>query len=1213
VLDTKADLTWKGLHHLIETTDDISFRALVPMVPSDFNARCGGMHELGAYYKRGGPCPSSDDSDGVIDELDDAAHVLMVLPSTSEALPSPPLGPPPSEIAPRAVFQESWVCNTGLTNEIFVIDSGVSASLGAILKYTNMLINPTTKTTTGVQGLGGGVRAVARGQLPLELSNGTYTMIPAEVCPGTPFNLIAAAYLSRKGQVPPRVAIEDHDNVGHEWSLYEKGDHGQRTLVLSARYDADHTQLYILNGQWGLDRSVHFRNALSAYSDASRRPAWQHHCKLMHPSTPVLTVLKNDLAYGLRFVEDVLPKLHCGGCYEGGATVVTNKKRGLRRHVPRVDHEQRQRHLETLADRHSLLIDIWGRAPLPAYGGNEYALFAYLPAFHYLFVLGMRTRDQVLELVQNIIAFLERQHSYVVKEIVTDNEGNVTSNEAKAWFASDGFILRRQTSHVHHDGLGALNSVMRHVLDKVRTCIVRDNVPLETWLYCLQHVVMVRNLLPRPHGVNKLSPHELLTGKRPSLGRLHNLFSLVYVTRPPQAGQTKLDKHAEKGLLLGYTSVSMLQAVLLLFGRQRLVVVFTSQFTVVDERYELFPFYKKNMQNGGGVGQADLGAEEANQRSVEFGPARVPVTPRVVYERRATVPPGPDEEEAFKELHRSTHDGIDKHSEFTSRWADPRAEENTMVEALIDPIPPPTVLTSLSRMEKEDLWPELQGFEDHDEVPLAAAHDEVDSKAASSTPADDGQDSHHDGDDYPIEAVLQFRVLRGQEQWQVVWQGHEEHGYKPQWVTAITEDLAVEYHHLREEANAREVARLGKKKGKKATAIVLPLRDELTDQRTFFDCFSGTKNLTKAASSLGMTTTSLDWAHPADINRDFRTMTHEEIGVHAVTWCSPPCNTQSFLRIRGSHPARDSNGLPLTAEAREADSTIASFMSWWAYNLAACPTAILVMENPRGFLDRHPALQGLKKYELDQCAWNRKEKKTTMLLTHNVGLKLRPRCDGVSPGHKPHLHVLDQGKTARSEIPWDLAMDVVGQALEQLIAPVPKSSDHEPPKGSSRTSTDDVSRGDDPPLKAKAKVTGRHSHRRRPTPRSPRTRSQKVKTEQDSSTEASGSAPDLASEESASSEVAETKRPGAQERANAEAAARAEEASLATAKAQAERPTPTTAAKGKAPDPVSEEEHAEAASRLAELSNGSPRRRPSRSLPTLAQGDASAVTFYTAW
>jgi hypothetical protein len=95
---------------------------------------------------------------------------------------------------------------------------------------------------------------------------------------------------------------------------------------------------------------------------------------------------------------------------------------------------------------------------------------------------------------------------------------------------------------------------------------------------------------------------------------------------------------------------------------------------------------------------------------------------------------------------------------------------------------------------------------------------------------------------------------------------------------------------------------------------------------------AGTGTVAKAAALLGMKTVTLDWAFPADINRDLREMSHEEIGVYDIVWWSPVCATESYLRTRGRHPARDKDGSPLTDTAREDDATVDFFMNW-AHNM----------------------------------------------------------------------------------------------------------------------------------------------------------------------------------------------------------------------------------------------------------------------------------------
>jgi hypothetical protein len=126
------------------------------------------------------------------------------------------------------------------------------------------------------------------------------------------------------------------------------------------------------------------------------------------------------------------------------------------------------------------------------------------------------------------------------------------------------FLLKRNVKLVfsppgEHRMSGAIERMVRPVNDRARCALIGGQVPVRFWPQAVGHAVIVTNRLPVPSRFPKndkrryLTPHELLTGVKPSVGKIP-LFGAACVVRTP-VGTTKLKSHdvqaGQHGVLLG--------------------------------------------------------------------------------------------------------------------------------------------------------------------------------------------------------------------------------------------------------------------------------------------------------------------------------------------------------------------------------------------------------------------------------------------------------------------------------------------------------------------------------------------------------------------------------------------------------------------------------------------------------------------------------------
>jgi hypothetical protein len=89
------------------------------------------------------------------------------------------------------------------------------------------------------------------------------------------------------------------------------------------------------------------------------------------------------------------------------------------------------------------------------------------------------------------------------------------------------------------------------ISDAIRTMLHSAGLDLKFWNFAFYHFIRLYNLFP--HGDCKVSPFEIINGRKPDVSRLRIFGCRVYI-RPPGRRVSKLDHHVIKGIFLGYTA-----------------------------------------------------------------------------------------------------------------------------------------------------------------------------------------------------------------------------------------------------------------------------------------------------------------------------------------------------------------------------------------------------------------------------------------------------------------------------------------------------------------------------------------------------------------------------------------------------------------------------------------------------------------------------------
>lgn len=245
------------------------------------------------------------------------------------------------------------------------------------------------------------------------------------------------------------------------------------------------------------------------------------HRRLGHPSREVLTEL------GLPNSDK-----KCSICVEGKGT--------------RLPFKESQRKSKQIGDLiHS---DVCGPLNPVAYNGSRYFQTIIDDFSHFVTVRLLRTKDQASQNLMDYIQNLERQQNIKVKAVRVDNGGEYTTNDFKEYCRKKGIKLEYTIPYTPQEN-GTAERMNRTLLNKLRTKLIDSGVPKELWCEALQCSVYELNRLPTKSLPKGQTPAKIFLGKS-EIDKIKIFGSCVWHTVLPK--QNKLEKRAEKGVLVGY-------------------------------------------------------------------------------------------------------------------------------------------------------------------------------------------------------------------------------------------------------------------------------------------------------------------------------------------------------------------------------------------------------------------------------------------------------------------------------------------------------------------------------------------------------------------------------------------------------------------------------------------------------------------------------------
>lgn len=187
----------------------------------------------------------------------------------------------------------------------------------------------------------------------------------------------------------------------------------------------------------------------------------------------------------------------------------------------------------------------------PARDGSLYLMLVVDDFTRFIWMAGLRTKDQAFEAFQRYVAMAEAEHnSYRVCCLRSDNGGEFISNAFNAWLENRGIRRELTTPHSPWQN-GIVERMNRTVVEGSRTLLQDAKLPLRLWVLACYATVYCRNRSPSSTLSNS-TPHELWYGVKPRHLHLRRFGCLAYA-HILKEDRTKFAAKSEQCTFVGYS------------------------------------------------------------------------------------------------------------------------------------------------------------------------------------------------------------------------------------------------------------------------------------------------------------------------------------------------------------------------------------------------------------------------------------------------------------------------------------------------------------------------------------------------------------------------------------------------------------------------------------------------------------------------------------
>src|SRR5712691_1924446 len=187
--------------------------------------------------------------------------------------------------------------------------------------------------------------------------------------------------------------------------------------------------------------------------------------------------------------------------------------------------------------------------PIDSYHKFRYTIVFYDDYTSHVWTQNLRTKDAALPAIKQYLALVENRFQAKVRKWMSDAGGEYTSKALTSLLRDKGIEILQSIPHMHQQN-GRAERIIRTLSEKAETLQLQACLPQSWWEFALDHASHVYNRTPQRH-LEWWTPHEWLTGERPSIDHFRVLGCGAYVFIPAEVRLNKLAPKSEWMTYLG--------------------------------------------------------------------------------------------------------------------------------------------------------------------------------------------------------------------------------------------------------------------------------------------------------------------------------------------------------------------------------------------------------------------------------------------------------------------------------------------------------------------------------------------------------------------------------------------------------------------------------------------------------------------------------------
>lgn len=206
-------------------------------------------------------------------------------------------------------------------------------------------------------------------------------------------------------------------------------------------------------------------------------------------------------------------------------------------------------HVKTTSLFDLLHVDVWGPYANKTHCGCSLFLTIVDDYSRNTWVYLMKSKEQSVHILQQLLVLIETQFGIRVKTIRTDNAPDLCAGPMLRFYQSKGIIHHRSCVGTPQQN-GVVERKHRHLLETARALSFQSNLPSSFWgdiILCAAYLI---NRMPLV-SLDNVSPYEKIFGHTPNNDHLRAFGCLCFVSTLKH-GRSKFSPRADKCVFIGY-------------------------------------------------------------------------------------------------------------------------------------------------------------------------------------------------------------------------------------------------------------------------------------------------------------------------------------------------------------------------------------------------------------------------------------------------------------------------------------------------------------------------------------------------------------------------------------------------------------------------------------------------------------------------------------